>query len=314
MSDPITLVQTGSRVWRDSRSGQIYKASVPGVFEAQAILPEDISAIEAQVVMEEVLGLARPRYTLRNVCRVIPMVQLVANFDIATKLTGQEKVPPMVEAEISAEDYSRVAFDLWKNVVHVVVSDEARMKPSHNVLALNTEDAGKELPRMENKQIAELLASATEVAGSDWGARTTPPINDNDPFADVTGVMATLESTGYYVDFMVMHPLGWADFITNSYVKDLVHAGIARVGPAGGEFTLPGFPTVRCYTDYGCTPNTSAFLGSSQAPAIVLGNGPTESARYRNEKAGYDAFIIRQWLQPQIVLSAAIRELTGVHA
>ena len=123
MSEQITLVQTGSRVWRDPRNEKVYKASAPGVFEAQAIMPEDISAIEAQVVMEEVLGLARPRYTLRNVCRIIPMVKLVANFDVATKLTGQEKVPPMVEAEISAEDYSRVAFDLWKNVVHVVVSD-----------------------------------------------------------------------------------------------------------------------------------------------------------------------------------------------
>ncbi|MCW4038412.1 MAG: hypothetical protein NWF13_06720 [Candidatus Bathyarchaeota archaeon] len=314
MSEQITLVQTGSRVWRDPRNGKVYKASAPGVFEAQAIMPEDISAIEAQVVMEEVLGLARPRYTLRNVCRIIPMVKLVANFDVATKLTGQEKVPPMVEAEISAEDYSRVAFDLWKNVVHVVVSDEARMKPSHNVLALNTEDASKELPRMENKQIGELLATATEVAGSDWGVRTSPPTSDNDPFVDIIGVMTTLESAGYYVDFMAMHPLVWGDFITNSYVKDLVHAGIARVGPTGGDFTLPGFPTVRCYTDYGCTPNTSAFLGSSRANATVLGDGPTESARYRNEKAGYDAFIIRQWLEPKIVLGDAIRELTGVHA
>jgi hypothetical protein len=314
MSERVKLVQTGSHVWRDPRNGKGYKASAPGVFEAQAIMPEDVSAIEAYVVMDEVLGLARPQYTLRQICRVIPMTKLTANIDVATKLTGREKVPPMVEAEISAEDYSRVAFDLWKNVVHVVVSDEARMKAAHDVLALNTEDAGKELPRMENKQIAELFATATEVAGSDWGARTTPPTNDNDPFADITGIMTTLEAAGYYVDFMAMHPYVWADFITNSYVKDLVHAGIARVGPAGGEFTLPGFPTVKCYTDYGCTPNTSAFLGSSKAPAIVLGDGPTESARYRNEKAGYDAFIIRQWLQPQIVLAAAIRELTGVHA
>jgi hypothetical protein len=39
-----------------------------------------------------------------------------------------------------------------------------------------------------------------------------------------------------------------------------------------------------------------------------------EAARYRDEKAGYDAYIIRQWLEPKLVLSDAIRELTGVHA
>ena len=32
------------------------------------------------------------------------------------------------------------------------------------------------------------------------------------------------------------------------------------------------------------------------------------------KKAGYDAYVIRQWLQPDLVLSDAIRELTGVHA
>ena len=45
-----------------------------------------------------------------------------------------------------------------------------------------------------------------------------------------------------------------------------------------------------------------------------LGEGPTEAARYRDEKAGYDAYIIRQWLEPKLVLGDAIRELTGVHA
>ena len=31
----------------------------------------------------------------------------------------------MVEAEIASQSYSAVEFDLWKNVVHVVVSVEA---------------------------------------------------------------------------------------------------------------------------------------------------------------------------------------------
>jgi hypothetical protein len=34
---------------------------------------------------------------------------------------------------------------------------------------------------------------------------------------------------------------------------------------------------------------------------------------YRDEKAGYYAYIIRQWLEPKLVLGDAIRELTGVH-
>ncbi len=48
-----------ARVWRDPITGKDYKASVPGVFEAQVITPEDIEAIEAVTVLDEVLGLAR---------------------------------------------------------------------------------------------------------------------------------------------------------------------------------------------------------------------------------------------------------------
>ena len=46
-------------VWKDPVSGRIFKSPSLGVFEAQMILPEDISAIQAQVILEEVLGLAR---------------------------------------------------------------------------------------------------------------------------------------------------------------------------------------------------------------------------------------------------------------
>jgi len=77
------------------------------------------------VILDEVLGAARPLYKLRAICRPVRMDSLTARVDIATGLTGQEKVPPMVEAEIASESYSPVSFDLWKNVVHVVVSDEA---------------------------------------------------------------------------------------------------------------------------------------------------------------------------------------------
>ena len=86
------------------------------------------------------------------------------------------------------------------------------------------------------------------------------------------------------------------------------------LGAEGGLFSVLGYSSVRVMVDYGVTPSTSCFVLSSEAPALVLGEGPTEAARYRDEKAGYDAYIIRQWLEPKLVLSDAIRELTGVHA
>ena len=192
---------------------------------------------------------------------------------------------------------------------------EALKKAAHNILALHVADAARDLARMENKQIAEELVKATDVAaGGAWDTMTTPPTSDNNPFDDLLGVFNTIEGNGYEPDYAVMHTKVWKAFITNSYVKDLVEAGVAILGAAGGQFAIPGYPTVRVVTDFSVAPDTSCIVLSSGAPTVVLGEGPTEAVRYRNEPGGYDAYIIRQWLQPQLVLSGAIREITGAHS
>ncbi len=292
------------RIYRSASDGKYYKQADSRVFEAQMIAPGDISAIEAVTILDEVLGLAVPQYVLRNVCRPVRMDSLTARVDIATALAGKEKVPPLVEAELSAEAYTDVDFDLWKNVVHVAISDEARKKAAHDILGLHVSDAARDLLRMDTRQIDDALDGATDVAGADWGDTTKNPYND------IVPAMATIEGAGYPVDAIVANPLVWGDFFGNPFVKGQLQG---QVMPGGRIFNLPGLPGVRGYSDFACL-STIAFVLSTSAPALVMGEGPTEAARYRDEKAGYDAYIIRQWLQPKLVLAGAIRELTGVHA
>jgi hypothetical protein len=45
------------------------------------------------------------------------------------------------------------------------------------------------------------------------------------------------------------------------------------------------------------------MVGDSHAPAIVLGQGATEAAQYRDEKAGYDAYVVWQYMEPQLVFA-----------
>jgi len=85
--------------------------------------------------------------------------------------------------------------------------------------------------------------------------------------------------------------------------------GILSLCAEGGLFSVPGYPSVRVVVDYGVTPNTRCFVLSSGAPALVLGEGPVEAARYRNEKAGYEAYVIRQYLEPQLVQDTAIDKI-----
>ena len=51
------------------------------------------------------------------------------------------------------------------------------------------------------------------------------------------------------------------------------------------------------------------MIGDSGALAVVLGLGLIEAAQYRDEKAGYDAYVIRQYMEPQLVLDDAIDKI-----
>lgn len=42
---------------------------------------------------------------------------------------------------------------------------------------------------------------------------------------------------------------------------------------------------------------------------MVLGLGHFEATQYRDEKAGYDAHVIRQYMEPQLVIDDAIDKI-----
>ena len=283
-----------------------------GRFAASGIItPTDIEDVEAVVVLEQVLGLSRPLYNLRQMCKVIPMDKLVAKIDTYGKLTAQEKVLPLVEAEISDRDRERTAFDLWKNVTHVVCSDEAGMKSSHDELQMSTEDAAKALTNSENGQIATIVEAATNTsAGSNWDTVTSGR-SANNPFTDIGTAEDTINGTnGLIPSLCVAHPKVWRSFFSNDFVKGQLK-GMERPD-LSKTFPLPGLPGMNGISDYALT-NTQ-MLVCDPNESTVLGEGPTASAKYRDEKAGYDAYIIRQWLQPKIVNQGGIYELTGLRS
>ena len=315
-------MQNRNSVFQSAVDGKFYKCSsnVAAIemnrkFEAAGIVaPSDIEDIQAVTVLQEVLGLARPQYNLRNACRVVAMDNLTMRVDVATALAGKEKVAPLEEAEIVKQAYEAVNFDLWKNVVHVAAADEAQMKAAHGILQMHINDAARDLARMENKQIAEVLEdNITEkvpgTAYADWGA-TSSGVSTTNPFTAIKASINYIHGKGYPVDFMALHPTIYGKFIENTWVRELVKAGLSSLSKDGGYFTMPGYPTIRIITDFALTETPTStvgpIIGSSAAPAAVLGKGPTMAAQYRNEPAGYDAYIIRDWLEPKVVLDDAL--------
>ncbi len=315
MSEP-----RGRGVIRSPVTGRYFKGSSPELgrggtgWMAGAVMPDDIADVQAVTILDEVYGLARVQYKLRNLCRPVRMDRLTARIDIAGIQSASRKVPPMVEADIMSPDWSKVDFDLWKNVGHVVIADESGMKAAHDLMTIQVTDAARALAYAENEDIKdELETNITEkVAGTpylDWGAFAAG-VSTNDPMLQIQASIAYIEGQGYPPDFLAMHPTLWNKFITNTWIRDLVHSGILQLAASGATFSLPGWPTIEIFVDWGLTETPTGaigpIVGSRAAPGAVLGEGPWMAEKYRNVPAGYDAYVIRQWLEPKITLNAAL--------
>jgi hypothetical protein len=111
---------------------------------------------------------------------------------------------------------------------------------------------------------------------------------------------------------MALHNNHWGKFIRNTHVRELVKAGLATIG-ATGRIVQPSRDTPRwqIVTDYALTDTPDGTHGPliGWNGGLVLGKGPTMAAQYRNEKAGYDAYIIRDWLQPKPVIQDALSKI-----
>jgi hypothetical protein len=68
---------------------------------------------------------------------------------------------------------------------------------------------------------------------------------------------------------MALHQTIYSKFIRNTHVRELVHAGIASLGPNGGAFTLPGYPTVNVVTDFALTELQMALMVHSWAVQLL---------------------------------------------
>jgi len=297
---------------------KVFQGSLKQVFgsasrQAGAIISD--TTTDAEVVLEEVLGLVYPDYVLRNACHIVSTPKLKLDVDLATRGTGVSNVPPMEEPNIMGHTYGRTNFDLagYKDVVHVVISDEVIDQSIHDQMRIHIESAAKELARLENGKISTEIETATNTtAGADFATSTTNPIEY------IMSVSDSIESNaGGEADTVAADPLVWADYFGNPYIRYTVQAepGKFYVPPfaRGKTFTIPGLPPGWTgIIDTNLT-NTRAYI-MCKNEGVVHADGPTESAHYRNEAAGYDAYIIRHWCRPEIVNTYAIYYLSSVHA
>ena len=296
--------------------GEVYSASLISEarrFQAGGITDSNsVSDIATVTVLNDVLSKNWRIYNMEKTVRHVPMSDLLGKIDyISSKLAAQKKVPELVEADIDGSAFTRVSFDLWKNVVHIAKSFESQKKSVHNIMDIDIEQASRGLASARNEQIVTVIEdSDSGTAGQDWGLETTTGQSDFDPQVRIQAAVNTIRDSGFNPNIIAVEDLAWQEYQSNSYTQKTAQRWNQKAGTT--EVALPGFPTLQVVVDGGMTA-TVALIADTQEWG-VLGEGPKEIARYRNEAAGYDAYIIRDYLEIKEINDEAIVKLTGITA
>lgn len=278
---------------------------------AGAITSSDFSAISVVNVLAELLNTTYKEHVLEQAVWVVSTPSLHLDIDTYTKFTAYRDIEEGALVPTRKGTFSRQSIDLKKDVSHLQFSDEVQMRGyDHNVYQTHIENAVQDLKRVKAAKIATELENASDVAGADFGARTGG-ISTNDPYDVIGGVVDVIEANDGTVDVFTSADKGFRDFIGNSNVKGQFAPGPSQDFGARVINNIQGYSGVTWYID---NLLTNTILTVYDRKSIILAQGPTKVAQYRNEEGGIDGYISRDWNAVRIVQSGLIRNITGITA
>lgn len=292
--------------WADVLNEALYAYKTAG-----AITSSDFSAISAVNVLSELLNTDYKEHVLEQAVWKVNTPSLHLDIDTYTKFTAFADVEEMELVPTRKGAFARQSIDLKKDVSHLQFSDEVQMRGyDQNVYQVHIENAVQDLRRVKAKKIATELETASDVSGADFGAMSGG-LSSNNPYDVIGAVIDTIEANDGTVDTFASADKGFRDFIGNSNVKGQFSPGANQEFGARSVNGVTGYSNVTWFID---NLLTNTLLTIYDRKAIILAQGPTKVAQYRNEEGGIDGYISRDWNAVKIVQSGRIRNLTGVTA
>jgi len=301
------------KAWKDAmdRTGHNIKRAKEMIGTAAIVNSTDIDSTKNLNILDRVLGLQTRSFFLNATVTPIPANNLIFTVDTFTEGSVAGKVSELMEPKLITHTESRTTHTLYKNIGHIAISEEAKMKNLHNTMALRQDKTLRDLARLINSQIATEIETATGVGGADWGSTTgTPPDSEFNPIDDIQAVKTTIGGNGFNIDFIAAHDRPATDLLTNKFIRGRGNVGVGTEVLNTPTLTEQGIPGT-IVQDQALT-NTVAVVGSRDA--TWLGQGPTTVASYNNDVAGYEGWLAKQWWFPIIVQAGAIRKLTAISA
>ena len=276
-------------------------------FRAGNIDSVSLSNITVVDLLQEVIRRQWRQFNAINGVTRVPVPKLQLKVPIAEKYAASKKVPELVAADQKSNDFTTVQFDLFKNVVNILESDESQMKGTIQPLNFEIDQAAGALGEAANEQIVTEIRTIGTQTGTNWETVTSGH-SANSPLKDITTAMNTIVGNHFRPNTVALGARGSTAYTSNDFVRGHNPPGNQTIE---GMFPLPHYPGVTGIVDFGFT-STEAIVYDKAG--MLLGEGPTVAESFRDPQSGADGYVIRQWMEPKLTTADIGKRITGIHA
>jgi len=274
------------------------------------------SAVDIVNVWETVLGKQERNFAGKNLAKEIAVPNLLISIDTASKFGGMTQLDEGQLGQLKELTYTRSTFEAQKYGLKFVIHEEARLKNVHNLLQDSIQVASSKVEQRQSFDVISLAdASLTgkAVAGAwDTFVSSTDRSTAN-PLLDLGIAKLLIEGTsvGGKMDRVGMHPLDFAKYMGNTFIRGTASTKPSEVSFEPGTRELPGFPEAGLVLDNAIKQGDIYCVDTQKEPTIALFQGPQRIGSSHDEETGDDKYFIIDYHLASIIQSSTGRQLTG---
>jgi hypothetical protein len=308
-ADSIFNIYNNKDGWQDRVNDYIsWKKRHAGI-----MAPANFSGIEVTNVLANVLfGVNEKQYIMQNAVQVRQTPYITMALDTWTGFDVKVDIPIGAEIPTDQGSYSRQTVTLKMDGAHIARYDELDMKPFyHDIWRDNLENIGRRMVKAKAQKVTTELETCTGISAGDWAAYTTDHSTRN-PLTDLLTASAVITGNDGVPAKVAMDPLIYAEYLTNTHINSPTAASPDAVNQT---FTATAFQTTlpkAGFTAFIDSLVTDTIVIVWDNDAVLLAQGPTGTARYRDEHHRSEGYYAKDYNTVKIIQSGKIRKLTGL--
>lgn len=255
---------------------------------------QDFSTINNVNMTGNLINNTQRQYAVQNACTVENTTDITFREYAVNRFQIEAEVGELSRTEPKKMSFSKTEFLMRKSQGEIQWSDEFLMQNYlFNPLDLARANMTSDAERIKAVKVLLLLNAWNDIAGNDLTVFVSNTNRSNyNPIRDVGKARMTIEQTNYgRIDTFVVNPITEADWLSNSFVRDL-SGGMTVLKTDPGTSQLPGLTGISGYVDPMVPPGVLHLYDKRY---LIRKQGPTRSEQYRIPQIGGNGLIYRDY-------------------